>query len=335
MRENRLVVYSVVFIALVLLAIVLKTFQSVMRPLAIATLLVFIFTPLAEYSRRKSIPVWLTFTGLFIVVFLLLSQVGSLISTENLDLEKAIPQFQERIHQDSGGILALGSRFGLDLEGITPEKLSDLAGQAVKAGLAALRTVFSEALLALILMMFLIQSRPALFGAVERKYGGDEVARLKATFQKIEGDIIAYFGTKAAMSLGTAVLTGIVLWLFNAKFISVSLLIVFLLNFIPTIGSMIAVAIVLLLYLLTFGASASVAWLFILLMAVQILFGSILEPRIAGKRLNMSPILIILSLYVWGWIWGIIGMLLSVPFTIFILIILKHVGTRGKDRVTL
>jgi predicted PurR-regulated permease PerM len=90
--------------------------------------------------------------------------------------------------------------------------------------------------------------------------------------------------------------------------------------------SLVAVVIVLILYVLAFGLSANVAWLFILLMAVQVLFGSILEPKIAGSRLNISPILIILSLYLWGWIWGIIGMLLSVPLTIFIKIILSHVG---------
>ena len=128
------------------------------------------------------------------------------------------------------------------------------------------------------------------------------------------------------MSLGTAVGTGIVLFLFKAKFVYISLLVVFLLNFIPIIGSMIAVIIIVLLYVLTFGFAMKVLWLFLLLMAVQILFGSILEPKIAGDRLNMSPILIILSLYLWGWIWGIIGMLLSVPLTILIMIAIKHMG---------
>jgi len=73
--------------------------------------------------------------------------------------------------------------------------------------------------------------------------------------------------------------------------------------------------------------------LFLLLMVVQVLFGSILEPKIAGSRLNMSPILIILSLYVWGWIWGVIGMLLSVPLTILIMIIIKHVGPMRSPSV--
>ncbi len=90
--------------------------------------------------------------------------------------------------------------------------------------------------------------------------------------------------------------------------------------------------IVLLLYLLTFGASSNAIWLFVALMAVQVLFGSILEPKIAGKRLNMSPIIILISLYVWGWIWGIIGMLLSVPLTILIMVISKHLGAMGGDK---
>ena len=64
-------------------------------------------------------------------------------------------------------------------------------------------------------------------------------------------------------------------------------------------------------------------------MAVQILFGNILEPKLAGKRLNMSPILILISLYVWGWIWGVVGMFLSVPLTIMILIVVRHMGSMG------
>ena len=66
------------------------------------------------------------------------------------------------------------------------------------------------------------------------------------------------------------------------------------------------------------------------LMAVQVIFGSILEPKIAGERLNMSPIVILISLYVWGWIWGIIGMLLSVPLTILLMVIAKHMSAMGE-----
>ena len=221
-----------------------------------------------------------------------------------LDLKNALPQYRESIQQRSGPVLELGSKLGFGLEDINSEKLSKLATDGAKKGLEATRTIFSETLLALILLMFVIQSSPGLFNTVERKYGRKEVKRLRETFHKIEGDIIAYLGTKTAMSLGTAIVTGIVLFLFKAKFIYFSMLLIFVLNFIPIIGSLLAVGILILLYMLTFGASANLAWLFLLLMAVQVLFGSILEPKIAGTRLNMSPILIILSLYLWGWICG-------------------------------
>ena len=67
MTESRLVNYSIIFMGVALLAVVLQTFQVVMRPFAIAVLLLFIFTPLAEYSKRKGVPVWLTFLSLFLV----------------------------------------------------------------------------------------------------------------------------------------------------------------------------------------------------------------------------------------------------------------------------
>jgi len=333
MKGNRVVNISIVFIALVVMAIVLKNFQQVMRPLAIATLLFFMVTPLARFSKQKKIPVWITFSGLFLGIFLVLSQISSFVSVENLDLKNAIPVFQERIQQDSTGSLAIMKKFGFGTDALTPEKVSTLAGKGAKMGLQAAQTIFSETLLALILLMFLIQSATRLFDSVDTRYGSAEASRLKQTFQKIEGDIIAYFGTKALMSLGTAVCTGVVLFLFKAKFISISLMAVFLLNFIPVIGSLVAVVIIVVLYGVSFGLSATVGWFFLSLMAVQVLFGSILEPKIAGDRLDMSPILIIVSLYVWGWIWGIIGMLLSVPLTILIMIIIKHVRAMETKEV--
>jgi predicted PurR-regulated permease PerM len=326
MKATKLANYAVIFIALVLLAIVLKTFQSVLRPLAIATLLVFIFTPLAHFSKQKKIPVWITFAGLFIVVFLVIYLGGSFIITDNMNFQNALPQYQERISQGSGGVLALASKLGFDLKDITPEDLSEFAAKGAATVLSAVRSIFSETLLAMILMMFLIQSRSGLFSLIERKFGREEVGHLQATFQKIEGDIATYFGTKAAMSLGTAIGTGIVLLLFQADFIYISLLMVFMLNFIPIVGSLFAVVIILLMYMLTSGISVNAVWLLLALMAVQVFFGNILEPKVTGKRLKMSPILIIISLYVWGWIWGVVGMLLSVPLTILVMIITRHMG---------
>ena len=335
MQTNKLVSYSIIFIGLALAAVVLQTFVQVLRPLAIAILLMFLAMPLARWSKGRGIPVWMTFVGLIVLVVGLMSLVGSFISLDNIDLAEAIPRYQEKISQSSSGMLEVGSKLGFSSENITPEKLGGLAAKGARAGLGAVRTIFSEMLLALILLMFLVQSRSGLFSLVENKYGKAELDRLQETLRKIEGDILAYFGTKTVMSLGTAILTGVVLLLFGANYIYISLLIIFLLNFIPVIGSIVAVLIVVLLYILTFGFSPQVAGLFLSLMVVQIIFGSILEPKIAGKRLNMSPIIILISLYLWGWIWGIVGMLLSVPLTILIMVTVKHMNAKNVDEATI
>ena len=335
MQTNKLVSYSIIFIGLALAAVVLQTFVQVLRPLAIAILLMFLAMPLARWSKGRGIPVWMTFVGLIVLVVGLMSLVGSFISLDNIDLAEAIPRYQEKISQSSSGMLEVGSKLGFSSENITPEKLGGLAAKGARAGLGAVRTIFSEMLLALILLMFLVQSRSGLFSLVENKYGKAELDRLQETLRKIEGDILAYFGTKTVMSLGTAILTGVVLLLFGANYIYISLLIIFLLNFIPVIGSIVAVLIVVLLYILTFGFSPQVAGLFLSLMVVQIIFGSILEPKIAGKRLNMSPIIILISLYLWGWIWGIVGMLLSVPLTILIMVTVKHMNAKNVDVSTI
>lgn len=333
MTESRLVNYSIIFMGVALLAVVLQTFQVVMRPFAIAILLVFISTPLADYSKRKGVPVWLTFLVLFVVAGGLLSLVSSFITADNFDLAGAIPRYQEKISQGSGPVLQIMSKFGLGLESISADDIGKLAARGARAGLGAIRAIFSETLLALILLMFIVQSRSVLFGAVESKHGADEVVRLQDTLRKIQRDIIAYFSTKALMSAGTALLTLVVLLLFGAKFIAISALLIFLLNFIPIVGSFIAVLVVAVLYVVTFGLSAKVGWLLLALMAVQVLFGNILEPKLAGKRLNMSPILILISLYVWGWIWGVVGMFLSVPLTIMILIVVRHMRSTEEPPV--
>ncbi len=332
--QDKVLKYSVLFIALVLGAHVLQTLGQVLRPLAIALLLLFVFTPLARYSKEKGIPAWLTFSGVLVVVVLLLSFAGSFLHVDDIHLQDKIPQLQERIRSDGDGLLATALRLGLD-QSFTPEKLSKLATATASLGLAAVRTLISESLLALILLMFLVQSRAPLVSAVERKYGATGVENLEAIVRKIEGDVVAYLGTKTAISFGTAVVSGGVLFLFSAKAIVLTSLLIFLLNYIPIIGSLIAVLIAFVVYVVSFGLTATAGWMLLAMMAVQILFGSILEPKIAGKQLNMSPILIVVSLYVWGWIWGITGMLLSVPLTIFILVAVKHVaGTEKNEKLT-
>ncbi|MBR9692989.1 AI-2E family transporter, partial [Candidatus Woesearchaeota archaeon] len=112
---------------------------------------------------------------------------------------------------------------------------------------------------------------------------------------------------------------------FGVDLVIAIVLITFILNFIPSIGSTIAVGAVLLIYALQIGIGWNLLWLGLILLVVQNFFGNFLEPKITGNKLNMSPILILLGLFFWSWVWGIPGMLLSVPLTASIKITLESV----------
>jgi len=322
---DRISRYAIIFIALVFLAIVLNTFQSVLRPLAIAVLVIFLLSPLVRFSREKNIPFGFVFLGLLIVGGIILTFFFSYGSSAVGELRNAVPSLGKGAAEETGDLLTKFSALGIGPESISPEKISGFIQKAVTTGVSTLTGLFFEALFVLIFMMFLIPSYPFMLENIKARLGEAEAERAVQTYRKIEGDIRIYLITKTLMSLGTAACSAVALYFFDASYIFVCALVLFILNFIPVVGSLVAVGVVIVLYILSFDAGITVLWLFLVLMIIQIIFGNVLEPKIAGSRLNMSPILILVSLSLWSWIWGIIGMLISVPLTLVIMIALKYV----------
>jgi predicted PurR-regulated permease PerM len=115
-----------------------------------------------------------------------------------------------------------------------------------------------------------------------------------------------------------------ILGLFNVDFYITWGLLAFLLNFIPYLGSLAATALPILLSLVTLGLWQGIV-IAVLLIAMQQTLGVFVEPRIAGQRLNVSPLLILLALSFWGVVWGIVGMILAVPLLVSIRIILDNI----------
>ncbi len=147
---------------------------------------------------------------------------------------------------------------------------------------------------------------------------------VKEILDRIRRDIQKYIGIKMFTSALTGILSYIVMRLLGVDFAGVWGLLIFLLNFIPTVGSIIATIFPAMIAL----AQSEGYTLFLVVLlgigAIQICVGNILEPRLMGSRFNMSPIVILLNLALWGYIWGVPGMFLCVPFLIIITIILSY-----------
>lgn len=141
---------------------------------------------------------------------------------------------------------------------------------------------------------------------------------------KIRGDIRTYIGIKTLTSAATGILSYAVLHLVGVDFASFWAVLIFFLNFIPTVGSIVATAFPSLLALVQFDTFGPFIVTVSILTALQFTIGSLLEPKLMGNRLNLSPLVILLSLGLWGSVWGIPGMFLCVPITVIVMIICSY-----------
>jgi AI-2 transport protein TqsA len=142
--------------------------------------------------------------------------------------------------------------------------------------------------------------------------------------QKISVDINTYMKVKTTVSLLTALLSYAVLLSFGINYAQFWALLIFLLNFIPTIGSIVAVAFTLLAVSIQFNNFILFLLMALILITIQFIVGNIVEPKFMGKNLNLSPLVILLALAFWGSIWGILGMILCVPLMTILNIILAN-----------
>jgi len=152
----------------------------------------------------------------------------------------------------------------------------------------------------------------------------DRLEDVFGLIEKIRSDIRSYIGIKVLTSAATGLLSYVVLNLVGVDFASFWAVLIFFLNFIPTVGSIIATAFPSILALVQFDTLGPFIITASVLSALQFSIGSLLEPRLMGNRLNLSPIVILLSLGLWGSIWGIPGMFLCVPITVITVIIFSY-----------
>jgi predicted PurR-regulated permease PerM len=152
-----------------------------------------------------------------------------------------------------------------------------------------------------------------------------ENKQIFSIMEQIRQDMKTYFVIKTATSFSTGLLSYIVLWVFGIDFALFWAFLIFLLNYIPTIGSIIAVFFPVVFSIIQFESFSIFVLLLVSLSLVQMLIGNFLEPRFLGNKLNVSPLVILLSLLFWGQIWWVVGMLLCVPIVVIINIILAHI----------
>jgi predicted PurR-regulated permease PerM len=141
---------------------------------------------------------------------------------------------------------------------------------------------------------------------------------------KIEISVAKYLGLKTLVSFITGILSFAILAFIGIDSPLFWAFLIFIFNFIPTVGSLIGTLFPACFCLMQFGELLPFALVLILVGLVQLIVGNLLEPKLMGNSMNISPLVAIISLSIWGAIWGINGMILSVPITVILIIVFSH-----------
>ena len=224
-------------------------------------------------------------------------------------------------------LLSLGESMGIEnITGRMQEQLNQLDLQGFLTGLlSSLSSVIGNLVIVIIYIVFMLIEEVTFSQKINLLFKNEE-KRLRA--QKILDAIFVstnkYITLKTLISLMTAVLSYVILILFGVDYAFLWAFLIFLFNFIPYIGSLIATLAPALFALLQFGSIWYFVWVLVCVEIVQVVVGNYVEPKVMGRSLNLSPLVVVVSLSFWGYVWDILGMFLSVPITSILLITLAQ-----------
>jgi len=317
--------------AAVILAITL-TFLVVGRdflvPLAVAILFWNLLNALAAaFGRIKlgksSIPGWLAWILSLTVLFLANWVVYRILTSQSDALIAAAPVYQANFAKLSDKLTTL---LGIEHMPSTDQFMKSLdLGKLLSWLGGSVGSLLAELVLVVLYVAFLLAEQRHFPEKITRLANDEEkAAKMRLLMSQISRQVQTYIWIKTAVSLLTGIVSYILLRLVGVDFAAVWALIIFLLNYIPNVGSALGVIFPALLTLVQFETLMPFVVVVLGLGAVQFIIGNMVEPAMMGSELNLSSFVIILSLTFWGMIWGIAGMVLSVPITVIVTIICSN-----------
>ncbi|MCX6583852.1 MAG: AI-2E family transporter [Candidatus Aminicenantes bacterium] len=330
-RDLRAIKLFVGFITTVIAVIILKALASIFLPLCMALLLYFLFNGMVKKFVQWKIPRFIVLIFLLFSIFILFYFLGTLIYSSAASFVEKFPAYSERV---LGMIKSASEKLKIPIgqvenyiSGIDWTKSLDSITAVLSGTFGSFAAFVGNLLLVLVYLIFMLAGGESMTGRIDKAFAPEQSTRIKRIISDIESQVRQYLSIKTFISLLNGTIAGIILFIAGVDFVIFSALLVSLLNFIPNIGSVIATMFPVLICFLQYGFSLRLLLVLVGLMVTQFTIGNAVEPRITGKSLDLSPIVILISLIFWGYIWGIVGMILAVPLTSAIKIFCGNIPT--------
>jgi len=301
--------------AVVVIVYGMQAAKVLLVPFLLAVFLALIAVRPMLWLQQRRVPSVAAALLIVTAMMLVLVMLGRIVGTSIADFTAALPTYQARLDTIMRGSLEFVARFINDDRPLT--NIGELIDPGWAMGMAAnilnaLRDVLTNTFLILFTIVFMLLEVSSLGVKVQAAFG-----RSAESFERPQQflhNLGRYMGIKTVVSMATGLSAILVTWWIGLDFPLLWGMLAFLFNYIPAIGSIIAAvpAILMALIQLGIGEAGSTAIGFL---AINMLFGNFIEPRLMGYGVGISPLIVFTGLVLWGWIFGPVGMLLSVPLT--------------------
>ena len=276
------------------------------------------------WLQARRVPSVIAALLIVIAVMLVLALIGMILGTSIADFTAALPGYQVRLSLLVDRVIEVAARYVEEPESV--ESLGDLfdpgwvMAQAAQL-LNAVRDVLTNTFLIMFTVVFILLEASSFGVKIQAAIGQNsetiERARLFLT------NLGRYLRIKTIVSLATGICAWLATWWIGLDYPLLWGMFAFLLNYVPTIGSIIAAVPAVLMALVQLGVGDAV-WTLAAFAAINVVFGNFIEPRMMGYGVGISPLVVFVGLFFWGWIFGPVGMLLSVPLTMTLKMALEN-----------
>ena len=321
-RTSKVAQILIVSASFVIVVAGMRAASSILVPFLLSIFIAIICAPPLFWLQRKGVPSALAVLSILIGIIVLGLLLAAFIGTSVNQFSEALPVYEKRLIEMRGAFTSWLGSLGLEIpsqlltEYFDPGKAMKMAANTL-AGLSGLLTNVFMILLTVIFILLEASGFPQKL----RNALGDPEESL-GQFKSITESVNRYLALKTVFSLATGIAVAIWLAILGVDFALLWGLVAFLLNYVPNIGSIIAAIPAVLLALIQLGVGPALLTC-LGYVVVNVVFGSILEPKFMGRGLGLSTLVVFLSLVFWGWVLGPVGMVLSVPLTMIVKIAME------------
>jgi AI-2 transport protein TqsA len=333
--HTKVTAYLLGFISFILFVYVLMALKEILIPFTIAIFLTYLFHPLVSHLKKYGVPTWVSLILILIIVSAIYYLVGLLIVSSLSSFPQNMQAYSQNLSKFLQQILTpfnltvkeFAALFNLNLQEFD---FSSVFQGLFKAGIiqnivSSFSSMLEDFLIMMILFwVFMVLGKNKFEERVKIAFRGNKES-VEKTINSFNTQLQSYIIIKTIVSLLVALVATIIFLAYGVDYALIWGLLTFILNFIPNIGALIATIAPIVIALLEYGFGFTTVSMAALLTINHTIVGNLVEPHYLGKQMDLSPVFVLFSLIFWGWVWGIVGMFLSVPIAAAMKILFSNI----------